>query len=182
MIFKSRCSDGHASPSSSCHHQEKDGLCATVMGSLEITDGTGGLAGQTNSHGGYTHSSVSGWVYFSKHGQMHGPYLREQLCSCLSSGFLSEDLPVYPMVNGNVTSSVPLKYLKHFPEHALSAVNFPATVPNGTNNPIVSLPVSSKPETHAVYDNRSSGLQKEKMAFPNSVSSRLLVVHASYIN
>lgn len=151
-----------------------------MVGSLQITEGTGGLAGQPSSHEGYTHpSSLSGWMYFSEHGQLCGPYLREQLCTGLSSGFLSEDLPIYPIINGNVTNSVPLKYLKHFPEHALSAVNFLTTMPNGTNNPAVSLPASSKQESHAVYNNQSSELQKQMTGVSDSASSGLSVVHAS---
>lgn len=48
---------------------------------------------------------------------MCGPYLQQQLCEGISSGFLPDELPVYPVLNGSLINPVPLKYFKQFPEH-----------------------------------------------------------------
>lgn len=60
---------------------------------------------------------ASGWMYVNEVGQMCGPYIQEQLYEGLSSGFLPDELPVYPMVNGTLIAPVPLKYFKQFPDH-----------------------------------------------------------------
>lgn len=60
---------------------------------------------------------VSGWMYVNEHGQMCGPYIHEQLYEGLSTGFLPDELPVYPVLNGTLNNSVPLKYFKQFPDH-----------------------------------------------------------------
>lgn len=60
---------------------------------------------------------VSGWMYVNEHGQMCGPYIQEQLYQGLSTGFLPEELHVYPVVNGRLINPVPLNYFKQFPDH-----------------------------------------------------------------
>ncbi|KAM1363455.1 hypothetical protein ACFX2H_028147 [Malus domestica] len=60
---------------------------------------------------------ASGWTYVNEVGQMCGPYIQEQLYEGLSSGFLPDELPVYPLVNGTLIAPVPLKYFKQFPDH-----------------------------------------------------------------
>lgn len=60
---------------------------------------------------------VSGWMYVNEHGQMCGPYIQEQLYEGLSTGFLPDELLVYPVLNGTLNNSVPLKYFKQFPDH-----------------------------------------------------------------
>ncbi|GKV33320.1 hypothetical protein SLEP1_g41844 [Rubroshorea leprosula] len=60
---------------------------------------------------------VTGWMYVNEHGQMCGPYIQQQLYEGLSTGFLPDDLPVYPVVNGALINPVPLNYFKQFPDH-----------------------------------------------------------------
>lgn len=61
---------------------------------------------------------ATGWMYINECGQMCGPYIHQQLYEGLSSGFLPEDLPVYPVLpNGSLLNSVPLKYFNQFPDH-----------------------------------------------------------------
>ncbi|GAU39686.1 hypothetical protein TSUD_320990 [Trifolium subterraneum] len=62
-------------------------------------------------------SFVSGWMYVNEHGQMCGPYIKEQLYEGLTTGFLPFELPVYPVINGTIMSPVPLNYFKQFPDH-----------------------------------------------------------------
>lgn len=72
----------------------------------------------TSSELGYTSPAfVSGWMYLNQNGQMCGPYIQQQLYEGLHTGFLPEDLPVYPILNGNLLNSVPLNYFKQFPDH-----------------------------------------------------------------
>ncbi|OMO80070.1 hypothetical protein CCACVL1_13179 [Corchorus capsularis] len=79
---------------------------------------------QENSYSSYAPSSssssssfASGWMYVNEHGQMCGPYIQQQLYEGLSTGFLPDELPVYPVVNGTLMNPVPLKYFKQFPDH-----------------------------------------------------------------
>ncbi|KAI3773876.1 hypothetical protein L1987_48415 [Smallanthus sonchifolius] len=60
---------------------------------------------------------VSGWMYVSEQGQYCGPYIQEQLFEGLSTNYLPEDLPVYPILHGNLGNPVPLKYFHQFPDH-----------------------------------------------------------------
>ncbi|KAI3735776.1 hypothetical protein L6452_15289 [Arctium lappa] len=48
---------------------------------------------------------------------MCGPYIQEQLYEGLSTSFLPEDLPVYPILQGSLVNPVPLKYFRQFPDH-----------------------------------------------------------------
>ncbi|GAB4853090.1 hypothetical protein Ancab_017274 [Ancistrocladus abbreviatus] len=79
---------------------------------------------------------VSGWMYVNEQGHMCGPYIQEQLYEGLSTGFLPEDLPVYPVINGELMSAVPLKFFKEYPDHVATGFIYLAT---GTS----SLPVAS---------------------------------------
>lgn len=62
-------------------------------------------------------TTVSGWTYTNENGQLCGPYIQHQLFEGLSTGFLPEELHVYPVINGKLGNSVPLKYFKQFPDH-----------------------------------------------------------------
>ncbi|KAL5538469.1 hypothetical protein UlMin_045918 [Ulmus minor] len=77
----------------------------------ESSSGVGGSSYQKKSY------LVTGWMYVNERGQMCGPYLQEQLYDGLSSGFLPDDLPVYPVLNGTILNPVPLKYFNQFPDH-----------------------------------------------------------------
>ncbi|KAH0981359.1 hypothetical protein GBA52_008536 [Prunus armeniaca] len=72
---------------------------------------------------------VSGWTYVNELGQMCGPYIQEQLYEGLSTGFLPDELPVYPLVNGSLINPVPLKYFKQFPDHVATGTPAPAPAP-----------------------------------------------------
>ncbi|XP_070012047.1 histone-lysine N-methyltransferase ATXR7 isoform X2 [Nicotiana sylvestris] len=60
---------------------------------------------------------ATGWMYVNQQGQMCGPYIKEQLYEGLSTGFLPEELLVYPILNGTMSNAVPLKYFNQFPDH-----------------------------------------------------------------
>ncbi|KAK6160903.1 hypothetical protein DH2020_004284 [Rehmannia glutinosa] len=60
---------------------------------------------------------VTGWMYINQNGQMCGPYIQQQLYEGLYTGFLPEELSVYPILNGNLLNPVPLNYFKQFPDH-----------------------------------------------------------------
>ncbi|KAL1540305.1 [histone H3]-lysine(4) N-trimethyltransferase [Salvia divinorum] len=64
-----------------------------------------------------TGAFVSGWMYVNQNGQMCGPYIQQQLYEGICSGFLPRELPVYPIVNGNLLNAVPLSYFNQFPDH-----------------------------------------------------------------
>ncbi|XP_022769471.1 histone-lysine N-methyltransferase ATXR7 isoform X2 [Durio zibethinus] len=62
-------------------------------------------------------SFVSEWMYLNEHGKLCGPYIQQQLYEGLCTGFLPDELPVYPVVNGTLINPVPLKYFRQFPDH-----------------------------------------------------------------
>ncbi|CAH1430088.1 unnamed protein product [Lactuca virosa] len=79
---------------------------------LHLNDGT------NKSQVGYAQPAyVSGWMYINEQGQYCGPYIQEQLYDGLSTSFLPEDLPVYPILHRNLANPVPLKYFRQFPDH-----------------------------------------------------------------
>lgn len=103
---------------------------------------------------------VSGWTYVNELGQMCGPYIQEQLYEGLSTGFLPDELPVYPLVNGSLINPVPLKYFKQFPDHVATGfaylslgISTTATTPtNSFNSPHGGdLPMCSTPAPAPVY-------------------------------
>ncbi|XP_010270652.1 PREDICTED: histone-lysine N-methyltransferase ATXR7 isoform X2 [Nelumbo nucifera] len=118
--------DTHFS-SSGCNLNETMGPYVAMEGNCQLVNNSGDVSQscstgrppcQDNNYAGFSHApSVSGWMYVNQSGQMCGPYIQEQLYEGLSTGFLPEELPVYPVVNGVVINPVPLKYLKQFPEH-----------------------------------------------------------------
>ncbi|WJX23899.1 [histone H3]-lysine(4) N-trimethyltransferase [Trifolium repens] len=69
-------------------------------------------------------SFVSGWMYVNEHGQMCGPYIKEQLYEGLTTGFLPFELPVYPVINGTIMNPVPLNYFKQFPDHVSTGFTY----------------------------------------------------------
>lgn len=106
------------------------------------------------SYPGYASASfVSGWMYINQNGEMCGPYIQEQLYEGLSTGFLPADLHVYPIVNGTISGSVPLKYFEQFPDHVatgfaymtgvISGVTAPTNIPGESNNPLLTASTSS---------------------------------------
>ncbi|THU50634.1 hypothetical protein C4D60_Mb06t22350 [Musa balbisiana] len=135
-------SRGHAEGHSSCWYSDKDnwlscccdpvevGSYAAMEGSsqslvnsseISLPHGTSHTPPQNGACGGYAQFSVVGWMYVNENGNMCGPYSQGQLIEGLSSGFLPEELPIYPVVNGSVMNAVALKYLKQFSSPIYSA-------------------------------------------------------------
>ncbi|XP_076930317.1 histone-lysine N-methyltransferase ATXR7-like [Bidens hawaiensis] len=77
---------------------------------------------------------VSGWMYVNEQGQYCGPYIQEQLFEGLSTKYLPEDLPVYPVLHGNLGNPVPLKYFQQFPEHVATGFVFLSSSASGSND------------------------------------------------
>lgn len=86
-------------------------------GKISQTCSISGTSYNDTGHGHGTPGHVTGWMYINQDGRMCGPYIPQQLCEGLSSGFLPEELPVYPIVNGNFVNPVPLKFFIQFPDH-----------------------------------------------------------------
>ncbi|KAK6939163.1 SET domain [Dillenia turbinata] len=85
----------------------------------------GGTVYQDTDCPGYAAATfVSGWMYVNAQGHMCGPYIQEQLYEGLSTGFLPDELPVYPIMNGNLMNPVPLKYFKLFPGHVATGFTY----------------------------------------------------------
>lgn len=104
--------------------------------------GGGTIAGHDNSHVGYTHPAyVSGWMYVNENGQLCGPYAQQQLDEGLSTGFLPEELLVYPVVNGTLSNPMYLKHIKYISNSRWS-VNFLTATPSTSLGPVASVPSS----------------------------------------
>lgn len=105
--------------------------------SSEIVNGM--IAGQNMNHGSCsTGSYVTGWSYFNENGKMCGPYVPEQLYEGLANGFLPEDLPIYPIVNGNPADGLQLKYLSYYVNQMYWGNNMLTVPPVGSGNVPVS--------------------------------------------
>ncbi|XP_023546017.1 histone-lysine N-methyltransferase ATXR7 isoform X1 [Cucurbita pepo subsp. pepo] len=122
-----RCRDIACISSCSIDIDEKNGSYSSVDMSCQL-NGTSpdlpeccssdGSSFQDKGFSGYSLATcVSGWMYVNEQGQMCGPYIQEQLHEGLSTGFLPDELLVYPVLNGALTNPVPLKYFKQFPDH-----------------------------------------------------------------
>lgn len=75
---------------------------------------------------------MTGWMYVNQDGQMCGPYIQEQLYEGLATGFLPEELHVYPILNGTLINPVPLKYFRQFPEHVATGFTYLAAASSGS--------------------------------------------------
>ncbi|XP_030503853.1 histone-lysine N-methyltransferase ATXR7 isoform X1 [Cannabis sativa] len=110
------CDDTSSSQESSSIEFEMS--CQSNGNSSGLQDPSGG------GGGGGALPLATGWMYINECGQMCGPYIERQLYEGLSTGFLPEDLPVYPILNGALLNSVPLTYFKHFPDHVSTGFAF----------------------------------------------------------
>lgn len=114
-------------------------------------------SGKENSYVDYASSTfVSGWMYVNQDGVMCGPYIKEQLYEGLSSGFLPEELPVYPIVNGAVINPVPLNYFKQFPDHVATGFAYLTVGISGTNGLTNGLPSSSVASVGCHFDSEKA--------------------------
>ncbi|KAF3659532.1 putative pentatricopeptide repeat-containing protein, mitochondrial-like [Capsicum annuum] len=78
---------------------------------------------------------AAGWMYVNEQGQMCGPYIKEQLYEGLSTGFLPEELHVYPILNGTISNGVPLKYFNQFPDHVATGFAYLMLSSSDVNGP-----------------------------------------------
>lgn len=90
---------------------------------------------------------ANGWMYCNQQSQMCGPYTQQQLYDGLSTGFLPEDLLVYPIINGYTVNSVPLKYFKQFPDHVATGFAYLQNGMISVAPPVSSFPLSSSDAT-----------------------------------
>ncbi|XP_049381217.1 histone-lysine N-methyltransferase ATXR7-like isoform X8 [Solanum stenotomum] len=79
---------------------------------------------------------ATGWMYVNEQGQMCGPYIKEQLYEGLSTGFLPEELHVYPVLNGTISNAVPLKYFNQFPDHVATGFAYVMVSSSGASGPM----------------------------------------------
>ncbi|XP_048130181.1 LOW QUALITY PROTEIN: histone-lysine N-methyltransferase ATXR7-like [Rhodamnia argentea] len=145
------CSSYIHSSSSCCDMEEEIGANSATESTFQsnsknddtLASRSTGVASYMNkSHAVHAQNAfVSGWMYMNEQGQMCGPYIQQQLFEGLSTGFLPDELLVYPMLNGSLISPVPLKYFKQFPEHIatgfvyLSANPCTTMLPNSLTSP-----------------------------------------------
>ncbi|KAG0464949.1 hypothetical protein HPP92_019113 [Vanilla planifolia] len=93
---------------------EGSSLSANSNIDISRSYGSGIMTGHDSNNGVYAQQSyVSGWMYMNENGQLCGPYTQQQLDEGLSTGFLPEELLVYPLINGTLINPVHLKYSKH---------------------------------------------------------------------
>lgn len=128
-----------------CNSDEKFGPdCAMKMNCQSNGNGSdimevcnsGGSSYHDQGLLGYASSTfVSGWMYLNEHGQMCGPYLQQQLYDGLSTGFLPDELPVYPVINQTLLNPVPLKYFRQFPNHVATGFAYLSMVTTNTVSP-----------------------------------------------
>lgn len=145
---------------------------------------------QENSHTGYLLPAfVSGWMYVNQDGVMCGPYIKEQLYEGLSSGFLPEELPVYPIVNGALINPVPLNYFRQFPDHVATGFAYLNTGFSGISGPTKNLLDSSSvarascqsdsqktmQQCSDVTSHRSTAQMHNMVAAATSISSNVLL-------
>ncbi|CAL5416354.1 unnamed protein product [Camellia sinensis] len=126
----------------------------------------GGSSFQGKTYTGCVPSAfVTGWMYVNENGQMCGPYIQEQLYEGLFTGFLPNELPVYPIVNGALINPVPLNYFKQFPDHVATGFAYLTTGISGiivptncvanstrdleTNDPLFAAPNSDYSGSHS---------------------------------
>ncbi|CAI9115344.1 OLC1v1016228C1 [Oldenlandia corymbosa var. corymbosa] len=127
--------------------------------SLNVVSG-----GTPSHHKSYTAAStvppsyVTGWMYVNQSGQMCGPYIQEQLYEGLATGFLPEELLVYPILNGFLANSVPLKYFKQFPDHVATGFTYLATSVSSaaSNHPVAELPAKKQENTADLINSSAS--------------------------
>ncbi|XP_074312843.1 histone-lysine N-methyltransferase ATXR7 [Silene latifolia] len=98
------------------------GDTGSISHAAETTGGN--FCSNENKNVGGSSDVVSGWMYLNELGQMCGPYISQQLVEGLSSGFLPDELPVYPVMNGALMVAVPLKLFKEYPDHVSTGFTY----------------------------------------------------------
>ncbi|XP_047324982.1 histone-lysine N-methyltransferase ATXR7 [Impatiens glandulifera] len=173
-LVQRRHGDRHSS-SSCCDYNEEIGSYSAMEisclkngneGNIPQECDNGGSSNQSKNYGGYELPSfVSKWMYVNQNGQMCGPYIKEQLYEGLTTGFLPEELNVYPIINESISNPVPLSYFNEYPDHVAtgfaylvantSGVTDPKNLngafieENGTNKPHTAAPINVHPQSAA---------------------------------
>ncbi|XP_020090722.1 histone-lysine N-methyltransferase ATXR7 isoform X2 [Ananas comosus] len=115
---------------------------------------TGFVTTPARGSSGYAQSSsLGGYMYVNEHGQMCGPYIQQQLYEGLSTGFLPEDLPVYPVVDGKLTNAVPLKYLQQIPNQGYIVPSILSSMASESSKIATHWPIHSETESPAQSSN-----------------------------
>lgn len=129
-----------------------EGTSQPANTSFEIMPANGNelIAGQNLKYGSSTPSYLTGWSYFNENGKMCGPYVPEQLFEGLANGFLPDDLPIYPIVNGNPADGLQLKYLSYYMNQMYWGNNMPTPPPLGNGNVSVSCSRGSVSQSHSI--------------------------------
>ncbi|KAJ6953213.1 hypothetical protein NC652_005038 [Populus alba x Populus x berolinensis] len=173
-ISTGNCDDDTFMVTSSAEECSFDGsipeMSCKSNGNSEGMPNTGGASyGGENCSGHSPPAFVSGWMYYNENGQMCGPYIQQQLYEGLSTGFLPEDLPVYPIANGILINPVPLNYFKQFPDHVSTGFTYLCLGTSGTTMPTnhstdlaahrqegvqYAAPVSAHPDIESISDSR----------------------------
>ncbi|KAK6775992.1 hypothetical protein RDI58_026993 [Solanum bulbocastanum] len=103
---------------------------------------------------------ATGWMHVNEQGQMCGPYIKEQLYEGLSTGFLPEELLVYPVLNGNISNAVPLKYFNQFPDHVATGYAYVMVLSSDSGGNGVELPTTS-PYSNSVAEHGTHYLNQQ---------------------
>ncbi|KAK3187910.1 hypothetical protein Dsin_027471 [Dipteronia sinensis] len=159
---------------------------SSVMETNCQSNGTSDDMPQSSSSGGASYSdkryyvppaTVSGWTYVNESGQMCGPYIQQQLFEGLSTGFLPDELLVYPVVNGTLINPSPLKYFKLFPDHVSTGF---AYLSAGSLSTAMTPNCSISHSGNMMPHSRREGLLQHSV--PVTVESQSLVKYNSYIS
>ncbi|KAK1592342.1 hypothetical protein Q3G72_023331 [Acer saccharum] len=177
---------GHVS-SSCCNFDEKFHSSSVMETKTNCqSNGTSGDMPQSSSSGGASYSdkryyvppaTVSGWTYVNESGQMCGPYIQQQLFEGLSTGFLPDELLVYPVVNGTLINPSPLKYFKQFPDHVSTGF---AYLNAGSLSTAMTPNCSISHSGNIMPHSRREGLVQH--SFPVTVESQSLLKYNSYVS
>ncbi|XP_038699609.1 histone-lysine N-methyltransferase ATXR7-like [Tripterygium wilfordii] len=132
----------------------------------ESLNNVGTLSGDKGGSGYASPAFVSGWMYVNESGQMCGPYIQQQLYEGLLTGFLPDELPVYPVVNGTLTNPVPLKYFKQFPDHVATGFAYLSSNTSTTISPTPSVHPNSDlaPDFLGNYNNLNQSISNPEAA------------------
>ncbi|CAO2815742.1 unnamed protein product [Amaranthus hypochondriacus] len=146
-------------------------LCSSLERSCQVNGNTdaashaSGAAGisypSENCNGYDLPGCVSGWMYYNELRQLCGPYMEQQLFEGLSTGFLPDELPVYPVMDGSLLNPVKLLLFKQYPEHVATGFMYLDRASSGvfttTNNHAVTGQVTNTVSSSVItsYDQQT---------------------------
>jgi hypothetical protein len=134
FFFALSCLDSIQASSSCCNCDQKVGSHSGTGINCQSNGKNTDITQSCDAEGSSYHDKVfatyrqpsyaTGWMYVNQNGQMCGPYIQEQLYEGLATGFLPEELHVYPILNGALINPVPLKYFRQFPDHVATGFTY----------------------------------------------------------